>query len=206
MTRPQSGQTWNRGATGAFTAAAWLGMVSKLTWSLVIITTATQCLSLATRALLHVAWQHVQKSSGYSAIGALVADGLIEIALLVTAGNPREIPSSNAKGLERLRPLELRTLEIVFSHNRGGYAQRLNSPTAAGTGHDQRMRRPKNPAHRNRNAWRQFGGVIWLAVSVVWNSLIQVKWIDGEKWWSSRAHLLVKPTNESLCNLAKRTR
>ena len=41
-------------------------------------------------------------------------------------------------------------------------AERQNSPTAAGDGHDQRMKGPKAPAHRNRSAWRQFGGVILL--------------------------------------------
>jgi len=54
------------------------------------------------RALLKVARQDVQESGGHSAVGAFVADGLIEIALLVTARNPREIPSGDAKALDRL--------------------------------------------------------------------------------------------------------
>ena len=37
-----------------------------------------------------------------------------------------------------------------------------NSPTVAGNGRCRRMQRPKNPAHPNRNGWRQFGAVTWL--------------------------------------------
>jgi hypothetical protein len=39
--------------------------------------------------------------------------------------------------------------------------ERQNSPTAAGNERWLRMRHPRNTAHRNCNAWRQFGAVIF---------------------------------------------
>jgi hypothetical protein len=71
---------------------------------------------LAARALLKVTRENVQKSSGNSAIGACVANGLVVITLLVAAGYAWVIASANVKALDRLRPLELRFLEIVFRH------------------------------------------------------------------------------------------
>ena len=44
---------------------------------------------------------------------------------------------------------------------------------------------------------------LWLAVLVVWNFLIQVKWVDRKKWWSSRTHLLVEPADVIIGNSAK---
>lgn len=48
-----------------------------------------------------------------------------------------------------------------------------------------------------------FDPVIESAVLVVWNRLIQIKWVDRKKWWSSRAHLLLEPTHIVIGNSSK---
>jgi hypothetical protein len=101
------------------------GIVSKLTRSLLIRTTTTQRLPVATWALLKVAREHVQKSSKNSAVGTRIADGLVVIALLITASYARVIASGNAKALDGLRTLELRVLEVVFFH---GFPQTIVWP------------------------------------------------------------------------------
>jgi hypothetical protein len=68
--------------------------------------------------------------------------------------------------------------------------ERQNSPTAAGNGRCQRMQRPKNPAHRNCNAWRQFGAVIWFGdIGIFQNVVNTVCCVEGVRRISARTPL-----------------
>jgi hypothetical protein len=63
--------------------------------------------------------------------------------------------------------------------------------------------RRKGRSAWNENATGAFTAAAWLAVSVVWDFLIKVKWVDGEKRWGGRPHLLIEPTDVSVGNCAE---
>jgi hypothetical protein len=71
-------------------------------------------------------------------------------------GSRRDCPMLSQVGSARVI-----SNDVVEGHST--YTERQNSPTAAGTGRCQRRqhpKNPKNPAHRNCDAWRQFGAVL----------------------------------------------